>query len=135
MANTDKMICPNCKVAMNHHCDKLMYTSDLQDPVRDRSDTSVDSSRNSIPVPTVVPALHVMLRLLLSGSFSAVEHPGALFRANEMRCKTLSQHQPSAQQAGFDRRNTQTQGSRHFFCRKLVYVAQQHHDPVFLRQA
>lgn len=34
MANTDKMICPNCKVVMNHHCDKLMYTSDPLDPGR-----------------------------------------------------------------------------------------------------
>lgn len=26
MATTsDKMICPNCHVAMNHHCDKLVH--------------------------------------------------------------------------------------------------------------
>jgi ribosomal protein S27AE len=34
VANTDKMICPSCRVAMNHHCDKLVYTTDLQDSGR-----------------------------------------------------------------------------------------------------
>ena len=31
MANTDKMVCSICRVEMNHHCDKLVYTTDLQD--------------------------------------------------------------------------------------------------------
>jgi ribosomal protein S27AE len=31
VANTDKMICPHCRVEMNHHCDKLVYNTDLQD--------------------------------------------------------------------------------------------------------
>jgi len=31
VVNTDKMICPNCRVEMNHHCDKLVYTADAQD--------------------------------------------------------------------------------------------------------
>lgn len=31
VADTDKMICPRCRVAMNHHCDKLVYTADPQD--------------------------------------------------------------------------------------------------------
>jgi RNA polymerase subunit RPABC4/transcription elongation factor Spt4 len=31
MTKTDKMICPNCRVEMNHHCDKLVYTTDPQD--------------------------------------------------------------------------------------------------------
>ena len=31
VANTDKMICPSCRVEMNHHCDKLVYTTDPQD--------------------------------------------------------------------------------------------------------
>jgi len=31
VVNTDKMICPNCRVEMNHHCDKLVYTTDPQD--------------------------------------------------------------------------------------------------------
>lgn len=25
MAKSDKMICPCCKVEMNHHCDKIVY--------------------------------------------------------------------------------------------------------------
>ncbi len=28
VANTDKMICPNWRVEMNHRCDKLVYTTD-----------------------------------------------------------------------------------------------------------
>jgi len=31
VTKTDKMICPNCGVEMNHHCDKLVYTTDPQD--------------------------------------------------------------------------------------------------------
>ncbi len=31
VANTDKMICPNCRVETNHHCDKLVYTTDPRD--------------------------------------------------------------------------------------------------------
>ena len=33
VAKTDKMICPQCKVEINHHCDKicLLYTSDAAD--------------------------------------------------------------------------------------------------------
>ena len=31
MARTDKMICPDCKIEMNHHCDKFLYTVDAQD--------------------------------------------------------------------------------------------------------
>ncbi len=31
VANTDKMICPCCRVEMNHHCDKLVYTTDPQE--------------------------------------------------------------------------------------------------------
>ncbi|HYU45313.1 MAG TPA: hypothetical protein VEK84_03935 [Terriglobales bacterium] len=27
VANTDKMICPQCKVEMNHHCDKIVYNA------------------------------------------------------------------------------------------------------------
>ena len=30
VANTEKMICPSCRVEMNHHCDKLVYTTDPQ---------------------------------------------------------------------------------------------------------
>jgi len=26
-----KMICPSCGVEMNHHCDKLVYTTDTKD--------------------------------------------------------------------------------------------------------
>jgi len=40
MANTDKMICPSCGAAMNHHCDKLVYTTDPQDT--GRADPSLD---------------------------------------------------------------------------------------------
>ena len=30
MAETkEKMICPNCRVEMNHHSDKLVYATDL----------------------------------------------------------------------------------------------------------
>jgi hypothetical protein len=25
-----KMICPDCQVEMNHHCDKLVYAADLR---------------------------------------------------------------------------------------------------------
>ncbi len=25
VAKTDKMICPHCKIEMNHHCDKIVY--------------------------------------------------------------------------------------------------------------
>ena len=31
LANTDKMMCASCGVEMNHHCDKLVYTTDLHD--------------------------------------------------------------------------------------------------------
>ena len=31
VADTDKMMCPSCGVEMNHHCDKLVYTTDPQD--------------------------------------------------------------------------------------------------------
>jgi ribosomal protein S27AE len=32
MAKTaSKMICPDCGVEMNHHCDKLVYATDPQD--------------------------------------------------------------------------------------------------------
>ncbi|PYX71800.1 MAG: hypothetical protein DMG72_16415 [Acidobacteria bacterium] len=31
MANHNKMMCPRCRVEMNHHCDKLVYTTDSQD--------------------------------------------------------------------------------------------------------
>ena len=31
VANTDKMICSHCKVEMNHHCDKIVYSVDAQD--------------------------------------------------------------------------------------------------------
>ena len=34
VANADKMICTNCKVEMNHHCDKLVYASDPPDAGR-----------------------------------------------------------------------------------------------------
>jgi ribosomal protein S27AE len=27
----DKMICPDCGVEMNHHCDKLVYTTGSHD--------------------------------------------------------------------------------------------------------
>jgi ribosomal protein S27AE len=30
MANKGKMICPQCAVEMNHHCDKLIYTAEVQ---------------------------------------------------------------------------------------------------------
>jgi ribosomal protein S27AE len=30
VANIDKMICPRCRVEMNHHCNKLVYTTDPQ---------------------------------------------------------------------------------------------------------
>jgi Zn-finger nucleic acid-binding protein len=31
---SDKMICPNCRVEMNYHCDKLVYASDSQGTAR-----------------------------------------------------------------------------------------------------
>jgi ribosomal protein S27AE len=31
VAKTDKIMCPSCKVEMNHHCDKLVYTPDSHD--------------------------------------------------------------------------------------------------------
>jgi len=31
VTKTDKMICRSCGVEMNHHSDKLVYTSDPQD--------------------------------------------------------------------------------------------------------
>jgi ribosomal protein S27AE len=30
MTTASKMICPNCRVEMNHHCDKLVYPGDSQ---------------------------------------------------------------------------------------------------------
>ena len=34
VANTEKMMCPGCGVEMNHHGDKLVYTTDPQDAGR-----------------------------------------------------------------------------------------------------
>jgi ribosomal protein S27AE len=34
VTKTDKMICPSCRVEMNHHSDKLVYTTDPQDAVQ-----------------------------------------------------------------------------------------------------
>jgi ribosomal protein S27AE len=31
VAKSDKMICPRCKVEMNHHCDKIVYNLDAAD--------------------------------------------------------------------------------------------------------
>jgi ribosomal protein S27AE len=31
MAKTDKMICSHCRVEMNHHSDKMVYTVDPHD--------------------------------------------------------------------------------------------------------
>jgi len=31
VAKTDKMICSNCGVEMNHHCDKVVYNVDTHD--------------------------------------------------------------------------------------------------------
>ena len=31
VTKADKMICPNCRVEMNHHCDKLVYITDPQE--------------------------------------------------------------------------------------------------------
>lgn len=31
MAETEKMICPHCKVEMNHHCDKIVHNVDAHD--------------------------------------------------------------------------------------------------------
>jgi len=31
VSKTDKMICPSCRVEMNHHGDKLVYTTEPQD--------------------------------------------------------------------------------------------------------
>jgi ribosomal protein S27AE len=31
VTRTDKMTCPSCRVEMNHHCDKLVYTAEPQD--------------------------------------------------------------------------------------------------------
>ena len=31
VAKTDKMICPHCKIEMNHHCDKIVYNVDTHD--------------------------------------------------------------------------------------------------------
>ena len=31
MADNDAMVCPRCRVEMNHHCDKLVYTTESQD--------------------------------------------------------------------------------------------------------
>ena len=28
VAKTEKMICPRCKIEMNHHCDKMVYSVD-----------------------------------------------------------------------------------------------------------
>ena len=30
MTTASKMICPNCRAEMNHHCDKLVYATDPQ---------------------------------------------------------------------------------------------------------
>jgi len=37
VANTDKMICSQCKVKMNHHCDKIVYNA-----VEDEAGTDPD---------------------------------------------------------------------------------------------
>jgi ribosomal protein S27AE len=29
--NNNKMICPRCGVEMNHHCDKVVYTTDPEE--------------------------------------------------------------------------------------------------------
>jgi ribosomal protein S27AE len=31
VTRTDKMICPSCRVEMNHHSDKLVYTAEPRD--------------------------------------------------------------------------------------------------------
>ena len=31
VTKTDKMICPSCRVEMNHHCDKIVYNVDAHD--------------------------------------------------------------------------------------------------------
>jgi hypothetical protein len=31
VAKTDKMICSQCKVEMNHHCDKIVYNAGADD--------------------------------------------------------------------------------------------------------
>jgi ribosomal protein S27AE len=31
MADNDGMVCPRCRVEMNHHGDKLVYTTESQD--------------------------------------------------------------------------------------------------------
>jgi ribosomal protein S27AE len=31
VTTADKMMCPSCKVEMNHHCDKLVYNVDVPD--------------------------------------------------------------------------------------------------------
>jgi len=34
VAKTDKVICPHCKIEMNHHCDKIVYNFDANDAGR-----------------------------------------------------------------------------------------------------
>jgi ribosomal protein S27AE len=34
ITNPGKMICPNCGVEMNHHCDKLVYATDSPQTAR-----------------------------------------------------------------------------------------------------
>ncbi len=51
---SDKMICPNCRVEMNHHCDKLVYASLAW------TKASAESWKSSTPVRSV-PALHPAL--------------------------------------------------------------------------
>ncbi len=32
MPDTNKMLCPDCHIAMNHHAEKVDYTAALEDP-------------------------------------------------------------------------------------------------------
>ena len=32
VTTADKMMCPSCKVEMNHHCNKVVYNADAPDP-------------------------------------------------------------------------------------------------------
>ena len=31
VVKNDRMICPHCKIEMNHHCDKIVYNVDAHD--------------------------------------------------------------------------------------------------------
>ena len=55
VAKTDKMICPQCKVEMNHHCDKIVYNVDAHEA--GKTDPGLGgSSRKFIPVPSAAVA-------------------------------------------------------------------------------